>query len=64
MIQVMKTMESQGQPVDKQRIKRRLEQVFRRQSKVQRASHRHMPSTNENLERLKFWLGLENRYYS
>ncbi|KAK9868727.1 hypothetical protein WJX84_006572 [Apatococcus fuscideae] len=63
-LQVMKTMESQGQPVDKQRIKRRLEQVFRRQSKVQRASHRHMPSTNENLERLKFWLGLENRYYS
>lgn len=62
LLQVVKTMEQQGQPVDKQRIKLRLEQMYSRQSGVKRAS-RHTQAPNENLERLKFWLGLENSYY-
>ena len=62
--QVVKTMERQGQMIDKQRIKWRLEQMFSRQSGAsKRASYRHHHAPNENLERLKFWLGLENSYY-
>lgn len=61
--QVVKTMERQGQSVDKERIKQRLEQMFSRQGRVRRSSNRQHSATNENLERLKFWLGLENSYY-
>ena len=56
-------MEQQGQTVDKQRIKQRLEQMFSRQTGGRRASYRPHHAPNENLERLKFWLGLENSYY-
>ena len=61
--QVVKTMERQGQSVDKERIKQRLEQMFSRQGRVRRSSNRQHFVTNENLERLKFWFGLENSYY-
>ena len=63
LLQVVKTMEQQGQIVDKQRIKHRLEQLFSRQSGGKRAAYRSHHIPNENLERLKFWLGLENSYY-
>ncbi len=63
-VQVVKTMEREGQIVDKQRIKWRLEQMFSRQSGVKRHRNPQASSVpNENLERLKFWLGLENMYY-
>ncbi|KAK9865371.1 hypothetical protein WJX84_012366 [Apatococcus fuscideae] len=65
-LQVVKTMEQQGRTIDKERIKQRLEQMFSRQGRVRRqgrAAHRQHLAANENLERLKFWLGLENSYY-
>lgn len=62
-MQVVRAMERVGAQVDKQRIKRTLEQMIRRQANAP-SSSRKAPRRNENLERFKFWLGLPNRYYS
>ena len=55
-------MEASDKQVDKIRLKRMLEEMLRRQGLVQSRSKRH--TRNEGLERLKFWLGIPNRYYS
>ena len=55
-------MEASDKQVDKIRLKRMLEEMLRRQGLVQ--SHSKRQTRNEGLERLKFWLGIPNRYYS
>ena len=55
-------MEASDKQVDKIRLKRMLEEMLRRQGLAQSRSKRQ--TRNEGLERLKFWLGIPNRYYS
>ena len=61
-MQVVRAMEASEKQVDKARIKGILEDVMRRQGLVQSRLKRQ--TRNEGLERLKFWLGIPNRYYS
>lgn len=66
LLQLARAMERRGKNVDKARIKRTLEIVIRsreRASKVRAGAAAASQPRNENLERLKFWLGLPNRYY-
>ena len=55
-------MEASDKRVDKARIKSVLEDMMRRQGLV--GSRIKRQTRNEGLERLKFWLGIPNRYYS
>ena len=55
-------MEASDKRVDKARIKSVLEDMMRRQGLV--GSRMKRQNMNEGLERLKFWLGIPNRYYS
>ena len=57
-------MERVGERADKARIKRTLEELLRRQeAAAAQGRAARPPRTNEGLERLKFWLGMPNRYY-
>ena len=60
-MQVVRALEASDKRVDKVRIKMVLEDMMRRQGIVQSRIKR---TRNEGLERLKFWLGIPNRYYS
>ena len=61
-VQVVRAMEASDKHVDKARIKSVLEDMMRRQGLVESRNKRQ--TRNEGLERLKFWLGIPNRYYS
>ena len=61
-MQVVRALEASDKRVDKVRIKMVLEDMMRRQGIVQSRVKRQ--TRNEGLERLKFWLGIPNRYYS
>lgn len=55
-------MEASDKQVDKDKLKLVLEDMMRRQDLVQSQVRRQ--TKNEGLERLKFWLGIPNKYYS
>lgn len=59
----MRAMERRGKNIDKARLKQALEVVIRSQSNALRRRSGLSPARNENLERLKFWIGFPNRYY-
>jgi len=61
-VQVVRALEASDKRVDKVRIKMVLEDMMRRQGIAQSRIKRQ--TRNEGLERLKFWLGIPNRYYS
>ena len=61
-MQVVRAMEASDKHVDKARVKSVLEDMMRRQGLVESRTKRQ--TRNEGLERLKFWLGIPNRYYS
>ncbi|KAL3156917.1 hypothetical protein ABBQ38_001179 [Trebouxia sp. C0009 RCD-2024] len=62
-LQVVHAMDKLGRPADKMRIKKVLEEFYRRQEKLKRRRSSTERPVNEGLERFKFWLGLPNNYY-
>lgn len=65
LVQFLRAMERRGKNINKASLKATLETVLRSQMQARKA--RQSPGLgaqkNENLERLKFWLGIPNRYY-
>ena len=58
-------MERRGKNINKASLKVTLETVIRSQMEARKARQGSVlgGQRNENLERLKFWLGIPNRYY-
>lgn len=62
--QVVRTMEAGGHQVEKERYKRLFAELCRQEeADGGRDGEDAVPSSGEQLERFKFWLGLPNEYY-